>query len=388
MSDIEWTGKTWNPIAGCRKISPGCDNCYAILEAHRKNSSDPTKRVVEKYRGTTRMTAGGLDWTGQFNFDEAALAIPARAKEPTVWFVNSMSDLFGEGVSDEQIAAIFKVMNDTPDHTYQILTKRANRAAKLASSLKWTPNIWMGVSIEQDKYISRVDLLRKIPAMIRFLSCEPLLGPLPSLNLDGIHWVIVGGESGRSRDKIRPMKPDWVRGILAKCREANVPFFFKQWGNWNARGQWQRSKKDAGHLLDGVEHRAMPDQCEPRRWTKEEFRREINGRGVASEEFTTIGDRPARIALRDAIATLLEDGVSRSAPDIRSKILPASGLSSDDAYHVNLHAWALVDLQKQGIIRSGKIEVPGRRGRTRRVKHYEIVNRDASEASYVDLYAE
>ncbi|WP_375283167.1 DUF5131 family protein [Sphingobium yanoikuyae] len=402
MSDIEWTGKTWNPIAGCRKVSPGCDNCYAILEAHRKNSSDPRKRVVEKYRGTTCMTDNGLDWTGRFNFDEAALAIPSRIKEPTVWFVNSMSDLFGEDVTDNQIAAIFKVMNDTPQHTYQILTKRANRAAKLASSLKWTPNIWLGVSVETDKYLNRVKLLKKVPAAIRFLSCEPLLGPLTNLDLGGIHWVIVGGESGRSRDKVRPMHPDWARDIRDKCAAANVPFFFKQWGNWDAYGQWHRSKKGPGHLLDGLEHRAMP-VAEPRRWnSKEEFRYEIQGRGVQANEVVTVGDTKARIALRDAILRFLDDGRPRPAPEIRAVTLPRSGLDSSDVYHVNLNAWALVDLLREGRITTILLDVPGKRGRTKRVKHYQIVlptaedvppapqstaANDTNEWTYVDLYA-
>lgn len=402
MSDIEWTGKTWNPIAGCRRVSEGCENCYAMLEARRKDSDDPTKRVVEKYRGTTCMTSHGVDWTGKYNFDENALAIPASIKEPTIWFVNSMSDLFGEGVTDDQIKAIFKVMNDTPHHTYQVLTKRPNRAVKLMDELDWTPNVWFGVSVELNKYLNRVKLLKKVPAAIRFLSCEPLLGPLPSLDLEGIQWVIVGGESGRSRDKVRPMHPDWVRDIRDKCAAAGVAFFLKQWGNWDEYGQWHRSKKGSGHLLDGFEHREMPT-AEPRRWnSKEEFRYEIQGRGVRSNEVVTVGDKKARVALRDAVLSFLDDGRPRSAPDIRAVTLPRSGMDSSDVYHVNLNAWALVDLLREGRITTLMLDVAGKRGRTKRVKHYVIARpsdddrpkqptlspaNDPIEWTYADLYA-
>ena len=207
---IEWTDKTWNPVTGCTKVSPGCLNCYAERMAKRLQAMG-----VARY-------AGGF--------------------KPTI-----MSDLFNEDVPVEFIREVFCVINKNQRHQFQILTKRANRLAKLAGELLWTPNIWMGVSIENQDYIRHAEILKNVPAQVRFLSIEPLLEPIDHLPLDGIHWVIVGGESGPGA---RPMHPDWVRSIRDQCIKAGVPFFFKQWGGVN--------KKAAGRLLDGRTWDEMP----------------------------------------------------------------------------------------------------------------------------------
>lgn len=234
-SAIEWTEATWNPVAGCTVISPGCTNCYAMRMARRLELMGQSK-----YANTTRTTGGRAKWNGVVKPDENSLALPASWKIGRMIFVNSMSDLFHESVPEEFIQRVFSVMADTPQHTYQILTKRAERLEKISSRLQWPPNVWMGVSVESSKYLFRIDHLRRVSPAIRFLSLEPLLGPLKGLSLEAIQWVIVGGESGPNA---RPMKLQWVNSIRDQCTSAGVAFHFKQWGGIN--------KKKNGRLLDG-----------------------------------------------------------------------------------------------------------------------------------------
>jgi protein gp37 len=223
-SPIEWTDATWNPVTGCTKISPGCKNCYAERLAFRL-----------KEMGNARY-ANGFKLT----LHPDVLGLPLRWTKPKMIFVNSMSDLFHESVPEDYIREVFRVMEKASWHKFQILTKRADRLARLAHTFSWPPHIWQGVSVESKEYVKRVALLRKVPATIRFLSIEPLLGPLPRLPLEGIHWVIVGGESGPGH---RPINIEWVRDIRKQCVSANVPFFFKQWGG--------RTPKSGGRELDG-----------------------------------------------------------------------------------------------------------------------------------------
>lgn len=210
-SHIEWTEMTWNPVTGCSKISAGCKFCYAEKMAKRLRAMG-----VERYRNGFKVT-----------LQPDVIDVPLRWKEPRIVFVNSMSDLFHEKVPNEYIRKIFDVMVRCPQHTFQILTKRSKRLREISNQLPWPPNIWMGVSIEDDRVLQRIVDLHSIPAGVRFLSCEPLIGPLEHLPLQGIHWVIVGGESGPGA---RPMKKEWVKSIFRQCRGAKVPFFFKQWG--------------------------------------------------------------------------------------------------------------------------------------------------------------
>lgn len=210
-SSIEWTEATWNPITGCNKVSDGCKHCYAERMAKRL------------------LAMGNPRYKNGFNvtLHPDLLDVPKKWIKPRKIFVNSMSDLFHEKVPIEFIQQVFKTMNETSQHSYQILTKRPERALELSNHLLFTHNIWMGTSVENSKVSHRIDLLQQIPAHIRFLSCEPLLGPLENLNLEKIHWVIVGGESGPGA---RPMEADWVRSIRDQCCKRNVAFFFKQWG--------------------------------------------------------------------------------------------------------------------------------------------------------------
>jgi len=210
-SNIEWTESTWNPVTGCSKVSPGCKNCYAERMAGRLRAMG-----CDRYRN-------GFDVT----LHPDLLEKPLSWRKPRAIFVNSMSDLFHENVPDGFIMRVFETMNRADWHTFQILTKRSRRLKEIARRVSWSKNIWMGASVESSDYLWRIEDLRAVPASVRFLSVEPLLGPIPSLNLDGIHWVIVGGESG---SRSRPMKPSWVKEIYKQCRNANVPFFFKQWG--------------------------------------------------------------------------------------------------------------------------------------------------------------
>ncbi len=234
-SRIEWTEATWNPITGCTILSPGCSNCYAMRLASRL-----ALMGQEKYVGTTRVSGGRPKWSGNVKTDASSLDIPHRWKAGRLIFVNSMSDLFHEAVPVEFIRAVFKVMTETPQHTFQVLTKRAERLEEVGRMLSWPPNVWMGVSVESADYTYRIDHLRRTDAKVRFLSLEPLLGPLDDLDFCGIHWVIAGGESGPGA---RSMARDWVRSIRDQCIDANVPFHFKQWGGTN--------KKKTGRILDG-----------------------------------------------------------------------------------------------------------------------------------------
>jgi protein gp37 len=210
-SSIEWTEATWNPVTGCNKVSQGCKHCYAERMA---------KRLVAM---KNPRYANGFNVTLHHDL----IDLPYSWKKPRKVFVNSMSDLFHEDVPLDFIQKVFNTMVNTPQNTYQVLTKRSKRLAELSQYLPWSQNIWIGTSVEDDNVISRIDDLRKVDAHVRFLSCEPLIGPLNKLNLEGIHWVIVGGESGPGA---RPMEIDWVRDIRDKCIEENVAFFFKQWG--------------------------------------------------------------------------------------------------------------------------------------------------------------
>jgi protein gp37 len=234
-SKIEWTEATWNPVAGCTILSPGCTNCYAMRLAARL-----AVMGQYKYVGTTRKSGGRHTWNGKVKTGAASLDIPRRWKKGRLIFVNSMSDLFHEAVPLDFIKAVFAVMEETSQHTYQVLTKRAERLEQLSGKLPWPKNVWMGVSVESEAYAYRIDHLRRCKARTRFLSLEPLLGPLDELDLRGIHWAIAGGESGPGA---RPMHKDWVRSIRDQCTNANVPFHFKQWGG--------TIKKRAGRTLDG-----------------------------------------------------------------------------------------------------------------------------------------
>ena len=230
-SSIEWTELTWNPTTGCSKYSNGCKYCYAEIMSKRLQAMG-----VEKYKDAFEV---------RIHLDQ--LLLPYKWKTPKIVFVNSMSDLFHKEVPADFIKRVFSIMNDNPQHVFQILTKRAERLIALSAELVWTDNIWMGVSVEDTSVTHRVDRLRETSAHIKFLSCEPLLGPLPGLNLDGIHWLIVGGESGT---RPRPMREDWVFDIQRQCEEQDVKFFFKQWGG--------RNKKAAGRLLNGRTYDDMP----------------------------------------------------------------------------------------------------------------------------------
>jgi protein gp37 len=217
---IEWTGSTWNPVRGCSRISPGCAKCYAMATAARF-----TKPGLA-FHGFAVMTPNGPKWTGKVTLVEK-LEVPLHWRKPRVIFVNSMSDLFHEDLPAADILRVFDMMNRANWHTYQILTKRSERLAELSPKIPWASHIWMGVSVENADYVHRIDDLRQSGARIKFLSIEPLLGPVPKLNLDGIDWVIVGGESGRN---VRPMQADWARDIRDQCQAAGVSFFFKQFG--------------------------------------------------------------------------------------------------------------------------------------------------------------
>ena len=234
---------TWNPVTGCDKVSPGCANCYA-------------ERLAERFRGVPgHPYEQGFDvrlWPDR-------IGLPKQWRKPRLVFVNSMSDLFHESVPWPFVTRCFEVMGECPQHTFQVLTKRPERV--LTQTSRWMErtihraNVWLGVSVENQRWTSRVDDLRKIPATVRFLSCEPLLGPL-DLDLGGIHWVIAGGESGPGA---RPMKADWVRSVRDQCAASGVPFFFKQWGEHGPDGR-RAGKKHTGRLLDGVLHDAYPDR--------------------------------------------------------------------------------------------------------------------------------
>ncbi|ADR20245.1 hypothetical protein MATR_21390 [Marivirga tractuosa] len=233
QSSIEWTEMTWNPTTGCDKVSAGCKFCYAEVMSKRLKAMG-----IEKYQN-------GFD----IKIHEEELKKPYSWKKPRVVFVNSMSDLFHPDVPVDFIQKVFKVMKENPQHVFQLLTKRPEILKYYDSEgwLDWSHNIWMGISVEDERVMDRIDLLRDTNARVKFLSCEPLIGPLPNMNLEKIDWVIVGGESGR---KPRPMDTDWVTDIKDQCKKANVAFFFKQWGGTN--------KKKTGRELEGRTWDEMP----------------------------------------------------------------------------------------------------------------------------------
>jgi len=238
-SSIEWTEVTWNPTVGCTKISPGCKHCYAEVMARRLHAIG-----VRGYENGFKLT-----------LMPARLEEPLQRRKPTVYFVNSMSDLFHEKVPFEYIDRVFDAMRHAPQHTFQVLTKRAERMAEFCARRAVAPNAWLGVSVENRKHgVPRIGVLREVDAAVRFLSVEPLLEDLGALDLRGIHWVIVGGESGR---KARPMRAEWVENVKRHCDAGRVPFFFKQWGAWGMDGQ-KRSKKANGRLYAGQVWDAMP----------------------------------------------------------------------------------------------------------------------------------
>ena len=236
---IEWTEQTWNPTTGCTKVSPGCKHCYAEALTPRLQA----------------MGAPGYDNGFELSLMPERLSQPLKRKKPTVYFVNSMSDLFLEAIPDSFLDQVFDVIRNTPQHTYQILTKRADRMRRYFKNRIVPDNTWLGVSVEDKEYgLPRIDALRQINAPIRFLSVEPLLEDLGEMDLHNIHWVIVGGESG---PKARPMKPEWVDNIQRQCEHQDNSFFFKQWGGWGADGK-KRPKKENGRLFKGRTWDDMP----------------------------------------------------------------------------------------------------------------------------------
>jgi protein gp37 len=239
-SSIEWTEMTWNPSTGCDRVSLGCNNCYAMTLAKRLKAMGQPKYQLD---GDPRTSGPGFGLT----VHNDALQVPRSWQSPRVVFVNSMSDLFHEDVPIGFIRDVFEVMAETPRHTYQVLTKRSKRLARIAGSLTWPSNLWMGVSIETQRYAFRSDHLRDVGAAIRFISAEPLLGPL-TLDLSDVHWLIAGGESGPGA---RPMDQSWATSLRDQCVEANVAFFFKQWGG--------RTPKAGGRDLDGRTWDEMPE---------------------------------------------------------------------------------------------------------------------------------
>jgi protein gp37 len=239
-STIEWTEATWNPTTGCDRVSRGCDNCYALALAKRLKAMGQPRYQLD---GDPRTSGPGFGVTLHFD----SLSLPRAWARPRLVFVNSMSDLFHAKVPLSFVQEVFDIMAATPQHTYQVLTKRARRLRRIAPELNWPPNVWMGVSVEDTAVLDRIDDLRAVPASVRFLSCEPLLGPLPELPLDGIDWVIAGGESG---SKARRMDEAWVEDLRDQCASAGVSFFFKQWGG--------RTPKSGGRKLDGRTWDDMP----------------------------------------------------------------------------------------------------------------------------------
>jgi protein gp37 len=231
ISTIEWTEMTWNPVTGCTKVSEGCRHCYA-------------ERMALRLRAM-----GNRRYTNEFEvtLHDDLVDLPRRLLQPRLIFVNSMNDLFHEEVPEDFIGRVFETMTDCEQHTFQVLTKRSGRLRYMASRLPWPKNVWIGVSVEDRRVLDRVDDIRNVPASVRCLSCEPLLGPIDDLDLAGIAWVIVGGESGPGA---RPMKPEWVESILKQCRRAKVAFFFKQWGGTR--------KNVTGRELNGRTYDELP----------------------------------------------------------------------------------------------------------------------------------
>lgn len=236
---IEWTEQTWNPVTGCTKVSPGCKHCYAESMARRLQA----------------MGASGYDNGFELSLMTDRIEQPLRRQKPTIYFVNSMSDLFHEGIPSSFLDRVFSVIKSTPHHTYQILTKRSSRMHEYFSRRIVPTNVWLGVSVEDKKHgVPRISDLRDIGATVRFISAEPLLEDLEEIDLTGIHWVIVGGESG---PKARPMKTEWVDSIYRQCQHSGTSFFFKQWGGWGADGK-RRAKKENGRTFNGRIWDEMP----------------------------------------------------------------------------------------------------------------------------------
>ena len=234
-TSIEWTDTTWNPVAGCTIVSPGCSNCYAMRMAGRLEAMG-----TEKYAGVTRRSGGRAVWTGKVKLDHSSLPAPLMWRKPRMVFVNSMSDLFHEKVPSAFVRQVWKVMAQAHWHTFQILTKRPERMATLCEDLPLLRNVWLGTSVESADYISRLEELRRVNAAVRFVSFEPLIGSVGAADLTGIAWAIVGGESG---PRARPMKRQWVNEIHVACARYGTAFFFKQWGGKN--------KAKTGRELDG-----------------------------------------------------------------------------------------------------------------------------------------
>lgn len=234
-TSIEWTDATWNPVAGCTVLTAGCTNCYAMRMAARLQAMG-----VPKYQGLTRKSGERHVWTGAVSLDAAALETPKTWRKARLIFVNSMSDLFQESVPFDFIRRVWATMAETPQHTYQILTKRPERMAHLTADLPLLPNVWLGTSVEDGAVLGRLDHLRRTRAAVRFVSFEPLIGSVAGADLTGVHWAIVGGESG---PRARPMREDWVDEIHDACEDAGATFFFKQWGG--------RNKKAAGRAYRG-----------------------------------------------------------------------------------------------------------------------------------------
>lgn len=248
-SSIEWTEATWNPTTGCDRTSPGCDHCYALTLSRRLKAMGQPKYQND---GDARTSGPGF----QLTLHDSAVEIPLGWREPRVIFVNSMSDLFHKDVPLEFIRRVFDVMAATPQHTYQLLTKRSKRLASLASKLDWPDNVWMGVSVENDAYAFRADHLRDVPAAVRFLSVEPMIGAVPSLDFTDLDWVIVGGESGHGA---RPLDLDWVIDVRERSTEAGAAFFLKQLGSVWARENGFRGKAhDMDEWPEQLRKRDMP----------------------------------------------------------------------------------------------------------------------------------
>ena len=248
-SDIEWTDATWNPVVGCSMVSPGCTNCYAMRMAARLEAMG-----ANAYKGVTRKSGGRFVWTGKLRINEKAMPAPLAWKKPRKIFVNSMSDLFQEGIEGDVVARVWEIMRAAPQHIFQILTKRPDRMRAILRShlLPMLPHVWLGTSVESGVQVKRIAELRSTPASVRFVSFEPLIGPIGQVNLRGVHWAIVGGESG---PRSRPMREEWVDELLDECQRQNVAFFFKQWGGTN--------KKSTGRSYRGRTWDGYPEANAP-----------------------------------------------------------------------------------------------------------------------------
>lgn len=248
---IEWTDTTWNPVAGCTIVSAGCKNCYAMQMARRLEAMG-----VEKYAGLTRKSGNKIIWNNHVHLDNKVLSVPLKWESPRNIFVNSMSDLFHEKIPDNFVFEVWNIMKQTPQHNYQILTKRPDRMADIVSKYgSVLRNVWLGTSVEDSTVLHRVTQLQTVPAAVRFISFEPLIGPVGKLNLDNIQWAIVGGESGSAA---RPIREEWVDEIHDQCRGAGTAFFFKQWGTWGSDNK-KRSKKANGRKYRGKIWDEMPE---------------------------------------------------------------------------------------------------------------------------------